>query len=204
MKRSWTGYVPIHTVSTCQFPLIVGVTERWKMQQKFDSIVAPEHDFGHRHSVFLMGHGDTRHSSHFWWTTFKTNVTYFNINEANLMILHHKTCTVQGDNVFKYRCAITRGFRLMNIQTIWGKVLTATARGVWRGWFKACTESEFTRFINLPERCQSVNWQQSLIFFFPPWGGRAAKRSKDGDDGEACEWWRNLWNSASVLTSRIC
>ena len=46
MKRSRTGYV----------------TERWKMQLKFDSIVASEHDFGHRHSVFLMGHGDTTRS----------------------------------------------------------------------------------------------------------------------------------------------
>ena len=46
-------------VSTCQFLVIVGVTERWKMQLKFDSIVAPEHEFGHRHSVFIMGHGDT-------------------------------------------------------------------------------------------------------------------------------------------------
>ena len=46
------------------------------------------------------------------------------------MILRHETCTVQGDNVFKYRCAVTRGFRLMNIQSIRGKVLTATARGV--------------------------------------------------------------------------
>ena len=25
----------------------------------FDSIAAPEHDFGHRHSVLLMSHGDT-------------------------------------------------------------------------------------------------------------------------------------------------
>ena len=62
MKRSWTGYVPIRTVSTCQFPVIVGITERWKMQLKFDSIVVPEHNFGHRHSVFLMSHGDTMHS----------------------------------------------------------------------------------------------------------------------------------------------
>ena len=58
----------------------------------------------------------------------------------------------------------------MNIQSTRGKVLTATAA-----------------LISLLERCQSVNRQQSLIF----WGGRA-KRSKDGDDGEACEWWRNL------------
>ena len=49
------------------------------------------------------------------------------------MILRHETCTVQGDNVLKYSCAVTRGFRLMNIQSIRGKVLTATARGVWRG-----------------------------------------------------------------------
>ena len=47
---------------TCQFPVIGGVTERWKMQLKFDSIVATEHDFEHRHSVFLMGHGDTMRS----------------------------------------------------------------------------------------------------------------------------------------------
>ena len=60
----------------------------------------------------------------------------------------------------------------MNIQSTRGKVLTATAA-----------------LISLPERCQSVNRQQSLIFFFF-WGG--PKRSKDGDDGEACEWWRNL------------
>ena len=53
--------------------------------------------------------------------------------------------------------------------------------------------------ISLPEKCQSVNRQQSLTFLL---GG--AKQSKVGDDGEACEWWRNLWNSASVLTSRIC
>ena len=58
----------------------------------------------------------------------------------------------------------------MNIQSTRGKVLTATAA-----------------LISLPERCQSVNRQQSLIFF----GGGRAKRSKDGD-GEACEWWRNL------------
>ena len=64
MKRSRTGYVPIRTVSTCtcQFPVIVGITERWKMQLKFDSIVAPEHNSGHRHSVFLMRHGDTMRS----------------------------------------------------------------------------------------------------------------------------------------------
>ena len=66
--------------------------------------------------------------------TFKTSATYININGAwNLMILRHETCTVQGDNVFKYRCAVTQGFRLMNIESIRGKVLTATARGVWRG-----------------------------------------------------------------------
>ena len=57
----------------------------------------------------------------------------------------------------------------MNIQSTRGKVLTATAA-----------------LISLPERCQSVNRQQSLIFL-----GGAPKRSKDGDDGEACEWWRN-------------
>ena len=62
MKRSRTAYVPIRMVSTCQFPVIVGITERWKMQLKFDSIVAPEHNFGHRHSVFLMRHGDTMRS----------------------------------------------------------------------------------------------------------------------------------------------
>ena len=62
MKRSWTGYVPIRTVSTCHFPVIVGITERWKMQLKFDSIVAPEHNFWHRHSAFLMSHGDTMRS----------------------------------------------------------------------------------------------------------------------------------------------
>ena len=152
-------------------------------------------------SSFSVPHGSWRYNAlydHFWWTTFKTSATYFNINEANLMILRHETCTVQGDNVFKYRC-VTRGFQLMNIQSIRGKVLTASVRGVWRGWFKARTKFEFTRFISLPERCQSVNRQQSLIFF----GGGGAKRSKDGDDGEACEWWSNLWNSASVL-SRIC
>ena len=44
--------------------------------------------------------------------------------------------------------------------------------------------------------------KSATIFEFFLGGG--AKRSKDGDDGEACEWWRNLWNSASVLTSRIC
>ena len=43
-------------------PIIVGITERWKMQLKFDSIVAPEHKIGHRHSVFLMSHGDTMRS----------------------------------------------------------------------------------------------------------------------------------------------
>ena len=32
------------------------------MQLKFDSIVAPEHNFEHRHSVFLMRHGDTMRS----------------------------------------------------------------------------------------------------------------------------------------------
>ena len=73
----------------------------------------------------------------------------------------------------------------MNIQIRQGKVLTATAA---------------LALISLPERCQSVNRQKSLIFFF----GGGAKWSKDGDDGEACEWWRYLWNSASVLTSRIC
>ena len=31
--------------------------------------------------------------------------------------------------------------------------------------------------------------KSATIFDF--FGG--AKRSKDGDDGEACEWWRNLW-----------
>ena len=67
-----------------------------------------------------------------------------------------------------YRCTVTWGFRLMNIQSTGGKVLTATAA-----------------LISLPERCQSGN---NLWFFL---GG--AKRSKDGDDGEACEWWRNLW-----------
>ena len=69
-----------------------------------------------------------------------------------------------------YRCTVTRGFRLMNIQSTRGKVLTATAA-----------------LISLPERCQSGN---NLWFFFL---GGGAKRSKDGDDGEACEWWRNLW-----------
>ena len=49
------------------------------------------------------------------------------------MILRYETCTVQGDNVFQYRCAVTRGFWLMNIQSIQGKVLTATARDVWLG-----------------------------------------------------------------------
>ena len=53
----------------------------------------------------------------------------------------------------------------MNIQSTRGKVLTATAA-----------------LISLPERCQSVNRQRSLIFF-----GGGPKRSKDGDDGEACE-----------------
>ena len=77
------------------------------------------------------------------------------------MILRHKTCTVQGDNV----CTVTRGFRFMNIQSTRGKVLTATAA-----------------LISLPERCQSVNRQQSLIFDFFFFGG-GAKRSKDGDDG---------------------
>ena len=71
-----------------------------------------------------------------------------------------------------YRCTVTRGFQLMNIQSTRGKVLIATAA-----------------LISLIERCQSVNRQQSLIFL----GGGRAKRSKDGDDGEACEWWRNLW-----------
>ena len=71
------------------------------MQLKFDSIVAPEHNFGHRHSVFVMRHGDTMHScDHFWWTTLKNSATYFNINEANLMILRHETRTVQSDNVY--------------------------------------------------------------------------------------------------------
>ena len=32
------------------------------MQLKFDSIVAPEHNFWRRHSVFLMSHGDTMRS----------------------------------------------------------------------------------------------------------------------------------------------
>ena len=62
----------------------------------------------------------------------------------------------------------------MNIQSTRGKVLTATAA-----------------LISLLERCQSVNRQQSFDFF----GGWGAKRSKDGDggdDGEACEWWKNL------------
>ena len=108
------------------------------MQLKFDSIVAPEYDFGHRHSVFLMGHGDTiRSMVIFDERLFKTSATCFNINEANLMILRHETCRVQGDNVFKYRCVVTQGFRLMNIQSIRGKVLTPTAGGVWRGCFKA-------------------------------------------------------------------
>ena len=122
---------------------------------------------------FSVPHGSWRYIAlydHFWWTTFKTSATYFNINEANLMILRHETCTVQGDEVFKYRC-VTRGFRLMNIQSIRGKVLTASVRGVWRGWFKARTKFEFTWFISLPERCQSVNRQQSLIFFFLRGGG---------------------------------
>ena len=30
----------------------------------------------------------------------KNSATYFNINEANLMILRHETCTVQDDNVY--------------------------------------------------------------------------------------------------------
>ena len=68
-----------------------------------------------------------------------------------------------------YRCTVTRGFRLMNIQSTRGKVLTATAA-----------------LISLPKRCQSGN---NLWFFF----GGGAKWSKDGDDSEACEWWRNLW-----------
>ena len=55
----------------------------------------------------------------------------------------------------------------MNIQSTRGKVLTATAA-----------------LISLPERCQSGT---TFDFF-----GGEAKRSKDGDDGEACEWWRNL------------
>ena len=42
--------------------IVVGITERWKMQLKVDSIMAPEHNFGHRHSVFLMSHGDTMRS----------------------------------------------------------------------------------------------------------------------------------------------
>ena len=91
----------------------------------------------------------------------------------------------------------------MNIQRIWGNVLTATAHGVWRGWFKAHTESEFIWFISLPERCHLKRKSATIFdffffFFFFFWGGKGAKRSKDGDDGEACEWWRNLLNSASV------
>ena len=57
------------------------------------------------------------------------------------MILRHETCTVQGDNVFKYRCTVTRGFWLMNIRSTRGKVLTATAACGMGD--KARTESEF-------------------------------------------------------------
>ena len=42
------------------------------------------------------------------------------------MILRHETCTVQGDNVFKYRCTVTRRLWLMNIQSTRGKVLITT------------------------------------------------------------------------------
>ena len=84
-----------------------------------------------------MSHGDTMRSM-IIFETLKNSATYFNINEANLMIFRHETCTVQDDNV--YRCTVTRGFRLMNIQSTRGKVLTATAA-----------------LISLPERCQSGN-----------------------------------------------
>ena len=153
-------------------------------------------------SSFSVPHESWRYNAlydHFWWTTFKNSTTYFNIDEANLMILRHETYTVQGDNVFKYRWTVTWGFRLMNIQSTQGIVLTATAAcGV--GDLNPLLSLSSHDLISLLEICQSINWQQSLIYFF----GGGPKWSKNGDDGEACEWWRNLWNSASVLTSRIC
>ena len=75
-------------------------------------------------SSFSVPHESWRYNAlydHFWWTTLKNSATYFNINEANLMILRHETCTLQGDNVL-YRCKVTRGFRLMNIQSTRGQV----------------------------------------------------------------------------------
>ena len=80
------------------------------------------------------------------------------------------TCTVQGD-IFIYWCTVTRGSRLMNIQSPGGKVLTATAA-----------------LISLLERCKSVNRQQSLIFL-----GGGLSGAKMVMMSEACEWWRNLW-----------
>ena len=54
-------------------------------------------------SSFSVPHESSRYNSlydHFWWTTLKNSATYFNINEANLMILRHETGTIQGDNVY--------------------------------------------------------------------------------------------------------
>ena len=112
-------------------------------------------------SSFSVPHKSWRYNAlydHFWWTTFKNSATYFNINEANLMILRQQTCTVQ----FKYRCTVTWGFRLMNIQNTRGKVLTATvACGM--GDLKPVLSLSSHDLISLPERCQSVKRQQSLI-----------------------------------------
>ena len=72
-----------------------------------------------------------------------------------------------------YRCTVTRGFRLMNIQSTWGKVLTATAA-----------------LISLLERCQSVNRQvgNNLWFF---WGGLSGAKMvmmvRHVNGGETCE-----------------
>ena len=54
-------------------------------------------------SSFSVPHESWRYNAlydHFWWTTLKNSATYLNINQANLMILRHETCTVQGDNVY--------------------------------------------------------------------------------------------------------
>ena len=71
-----------------------------------------------------------------------------------------------------YRCTVTRGFRLINIQSTRGKVLTATAA-----------------LISLPERCQSVNRQQSLIFFWrgPLSGAKMVMMVRHVNGGETCE-----------------
>ena len=124
-------------------------------------------------SSFSVPHESWRYNAlydHFWWTTLKNSATYFNINKVNLMILRHETCTVLTRWQCIYRCTVTRGFRLMNIQSTRGKVLTATAA-----------------LISLLERCQSVNRQQSDFFWGGLSGAKMVMMVRHVNGGETCE-----------------